>query len=142
MMNKSLYKLLPVTTITILMLLLSFPSFSQKKLKGKTFSALYSTVKTKTEYGGKCMIYTYCSLKFDKNTVTVSFNSEADCKSSQVQKEVEKSSEQTYEWYTVNKQIHIKDFNGFEPLSFSDGKLVGKKLSSDKSNTIEFHQEP
>jgi hypothetical protein len=127
---------------TLLMLLLSFPSLAQKKLKGKVFSTLYSTATTKTEYGGKCKIYTYCSLKFDKNTVTVSFNSEADCKSKQVQKEVDKSSQETYEWYTVNKEIHIKDFNRFESLSFSDGKLVGKKLSSDKLNTIEFHQEP
>jgi hypothetical protein len=129
--------------VTILMLLFSFPSFAQKKkLKGKVFSTLYSTATTKTEYGGKCKIYTYCSLKFDKNTVIVSFNSEADCKSKQVQKEVDKSSQETYEWYTVNKEIHIKNFNGFETLSVSDGKLVGKKLSSDKSNTIEFHQEP
>lgn len=140
MINKTFKRISIVATF--LMLLISFSSFSQKKLKGRTFSTLYSTSTQKTEYGGKCMIYTYCSLKFDKSTVTVSFNSEADCKSKQIQKEVEKSSEKTYEWYTVNKEIHIKDFNGFGTLSFSDGKLVGKKFSSDKKNNLEFEEEP
>lgn len=88
------------------------------------------------------MIYTYCTLKFDKNTVTVSFNSEADCKSEKVQKEVEKSSENTYEWYTSNKEIHIKNFTAFQALSFSEGKLVGKKFSSDENNNLEFREEP
>lgn len=140
MINKSFNRISIV--VTILILLISFPSFSQKKLNRKAFSTLYSTSTKITEYGGKCKIYTYCSLKFDKSTVTISFNSEADCKSKQVQKEVEKSSEKTYEWYTINKEIHIKDFNGFQTLSFLDGKLVGKKFSSDKTNNLEFQEEP
>lgn len=128
--------------ITVFMLLVSVASFSQVKLKGKVFSTLYSTSSTKTKYGGRCMIYTYCSLEFDKTTVKVSFHSEADCNSEPIEKEFEKSSEKTYEWFMSKKAIYFKGFKEFEALSFSDGKLVGKKFSSDKATNIEFDEVP
>lgn len=128
--------------IFALLLLVSFTSYSQAKLNGKVFSTLYSKSSVKKKYGGVCMVYTYCSLEFDKTTVTVSFHTEADCSLDLIEKEPEKIPEKTYEWYAVKKAIHIKDFKEFDPLGYADGKLFGKRSSSGKTVDIEFSQEP
>ncbi len=88
------------------------------------------------------MIYTYCTLKFDKETVLISFNTEADCNSKKIEKEYEKSSEKTHEWYRIKSEIHIKDFKEFEELSYADGKLTGKKVDSNKPGLVEFNEVP
>jgi hypothetical protein len=117
-------------------------TFSQVNLTGKVFSALYST-SCKEFSNGSCIIQTYCSLKFDKKTVTVSYSSEAECTAKEKEKLYEKSTEKIYSWSIKNKVIIFNDFNDFGNLHLSeDGNLVGKKFPSDKVNNIKFTKEP
>lgn len=129
-------------TMIIVIFLSSASAFSQAKLNGKVFSTLYSKSSVKKKYGGVCMVYTYCSLEFNKTTVTVSFHSEPDCSADLIEKEPEKTASKTYEWYAVKKAIHIKGFKEFDPLGYSEGKLFGKRSASGKTVDIEFSQEP
>lgn len=117
-------------------------SFSQSNLNGKVFSTLYSTSCKEFSDGG-CIIQTYCGLKFDKKTVTVSYSTEAECTPKEKEKLYEKNTEKIYSWSIENKIIHFNNFDGFGDLHLTDdGSLIGKKFSSDKVDNIEFIEEP
>ena len=77
-----------IFTLIITLLLISINLFSQTEqnnYSGKFYVAEISASCKKMVNGG-CMIYSYCVMKFDKDSVEVSYPTKASCSPSEVEK--------------------------------------------------------
>ena len=115
-------------------------SFAQYNPIGKTFSAQVSASCAETTTGG-CMIYTYCNLSFEPDSVTVFHNSEVYCSSSDSAKSFHKTgynSKKKYFWKMKNDLIIIKGFTTYGSFKQHDTILAGKKDMNGKWEELDF----
>jgi hypothetical protein len=89
------------------------------------------------------MIYIYCTLKFDKNYVTVFYDSETYSNGNYV----EENSKNTgigkeYKWTQQHNVITIKNFNDYGKLKIVDENLIGRKeMNYNEYKKIEFKEQ-
>ncbi len=132
-------------TLKYLLLSLFFVTiqlYSQKQVIGKTYNAQVSASCKEMNDGGGCMDYTYCEIKFEKDSALVSYTSREYCtpKSDKRNNDI---SEKIKYYYTIKKDIiTIKNFNQYGKLSYFGNKLIGKKeMNYNEFIPLVFNQE-
>lgn len=117
------------TMITIILLIFSFTnSIAQNKIVDKTYVAQVGASCKKMDNGG-CMIYSYCSFKFEKDSVLVSNFTKASC--SPIEKESFYNTilpeRIKYSYSIKNNVITIKNFTEYGKLKYYLGNIIGRK---------------
>ena len=112
----------------VFILLLCIVSKVNAQLEDKQYESLTQASCAKMVNGG-CMKYTYCILNFKENSVSISYEFEANCSPKNKSIKRHKTKEfKTYNYYIINDEIVIKGFNDYGNLQIKDSKLIGKKI--------------
>jgi len=110
-------------TLIITFLLININLFSQtvqNNYSGKFYVAEISASCEKMVNGG-CMIYSYCVMKFDKDSVEVSYPTKASCSPSEVEKNYNNINIiKKYKWIIRSDKLDIKGFEDLNKYSFSE----------------------
>jgi hypothetical protein len=105
---------------------------------GKTYKALVNeTCKSMTD--GGCMIYTYQVLKFEQDSVKVSYQAIASCSPKEMEdnyKEMYKNQIKKYKWTVQNDTLTVEGFDTYGKFLFQDSVLIGRDKF--KNQNIEF----
>ena len=105
---------------------------------GKTYKALVGeTCKSMTD--GGCMIYTYQVLKFEHDSVKVSYQAVASCSPKEREKnynEMYKFSFKKYKWTVQNNSLTIEGYDHYGKFLFQDSVLIAKDTLKNKN--VEF----
>ncbi len=122
-------------------LICSVNSYAQYSPVGKTFSAQVSASCRETTTGG-CMIYTYCNLSFEKDSVAIFDYTEKNCISSDPSGSFQKNGygpTKKYSWKIKDGLITIKDFTDYGNFNQYDAAvLAGKKEMNGKWEELDF----
>ena len=116
---------------TIIILLLSIFGFTnliaQNKIIGKTYIAEVGASCKQMDNGG-CMIYFYCSFKFEKDSVLVSNFTKVSC--TPTEKESFYNTilpvKVKYSYKIKNNVITIKNFTAYGKLKYYLGDIIGR----------------
>ncbi len=110
-------------TLIIIFLLININLFSQTEqnnYSGKFYVAKISASCKKMVNGG-CMIYSYCVMKFAKDSVEVSYPTKASCSPSEVEKKYNDNNIiKKYKWIIKSDKLVIKGFEDLNKYSFSE----------------------
>lgn len=112
-------------TLIITILLININLFSQtaqNNYSGKFYVAEISASCKKMVNGG-CMIYSYCVMTFDKDSVEVSYPTKASCSPSEVEKNYNNNNSnliKKYKWIIRSDKLDIKGFEDLNKYSFSE----------------------
>jgi hypothetical protein len=130
--------------LKIILFLIVFQSnfaFSQTELIGKSYTALIST-SCKEFINGGCTIKNYCTLKFEKSTVDISYFAEAYCTPKDVENLYEENAKQNKNalpWTQQNSKIVIENFNDFGNLYLAKKNILfGTKEVDGKLEELKF----
>jgi hypothetical protein len=122
--------------IMFLVLFQSTFVFSQTdNLIGKSYTALISTSCEEFINGG-CTIQSYCTLKFSKKTVDITYFNERFCSPKDFEKLYEENTKQNKEallWSKQNSKIIIEGFNDFGNLYLANENIMFGTTESDGS---------
>lgn len=122
----------------------SIASNAQNKVIGKTYTAKYSEI-CKDRTDGGCMIYTWRVLAFEKDSVVVSYRTEAHCTPKEIEQNYEHMYDElvkSYKWTAKNNTITIQEFNEYGDFTFQNNKLTGKqKSTNDEWVPVEFTED-
>jgi hypothetical protein len=128
----------------LLFLILSAPILAQQNYEGKYYVAQISASCKEVTNGG-CMIYSYCILKFDKDSVEATYPIIAHCTPSEIEQRYNSKNtniSRKYKWKVDAENLSIIDFDDFKKYSFKeyDEKYV-KSLypNSVKSDSLILH---
>ena len=126
----------------VFILLLCIVSKVNAQLEDKQYESLTQASCAKMVNGG-CMKYTYCILNFKENSVSISYEFEANCSPKNKSIKRHKTKEfKTYNYYIINDEIVIKGFNDYGNLQIKDSKLIGKKIiNGNETREIIFNQQ-
>ena len=115
-----------ILTLPILLLLVS-NLFSQHSLVVKTFVAQVSWSCIETADGG-CVIYGYCKLEFEKDSVSISEMSRSYCtpKDNRSNLPIRFKKIGKYNWNVKNDSVHIIDFNKYGIFKIKQNILTSK----------------
>lgn len=93
---------------------------------GKTYKAQTGAA-CKEMTGGGCMIYTYCVLKFKKDSVQVSYPVKAACTPGEREKTYEHMYDhlvKTYTWNASGETLQINGFSEYGTLIMKNARLA------------------
>ena len=112
--------------ILFLVLLQSNFIFCQTDIIGKSFTALIST-SCKEFINGGCTIQSYCTLKFSKKTVDITYFNETYCTPKSFEKLNDENAKQNKEallWSKQNSKIFIEGLNDFGNLYLASENII------------------
>ena len=105
----------------VLTLLFCFKLNAQDKLVGRTYKAQVS--KSCNDMVG--MDYTYCVLKFEKDSVLVTYRMRIDYPHNEA--DYNQNNRKKYKWSIKKNIITIKNFSDYGKLIYKGNSLIGRK---------------
>lgn len=133
-----------INWLFVFILVIGMSSYAQTNYEGKYYVAQISASCKEMTNGG-CMIYSYCILKFDKDSVEATYPIIAHCTPSEIEQSYNSNntnSTRKYKWKVDAEKLSIIDFDDFKKYSFKeyDEKYV-KSLypNSVKSDSLILH---
>lgn len=121
-----------IVFVFYLAILSRLPLNAQQNPTGKTYIALTQEDCAKT-LGGGYTIYTYCVLKFDKDSVCVTVYSTTS--NDLVEKRIH--TEHAHTWEIKDKRVLIHGFDNYGLLEMQQATLIGKKVGNNEE--VVFH---
>jgi len=101
---------------------LDISAIAQNNYAGKYYVTLLSTISKELTNGG-CMVYKHCVLKFDKDSVEVSFPTKAVCSPNEFENIYNSINNLTtrFKWTVVSEKLVINGFEDFNKYTFKEG---------------------
>jgi hypothetical protein len=105
---------------------------------GKTYKAQIG-ISCKEKFDGGCTIYSYCVLKFDKDSVAVSHPVKAYCTPDSTNKMYEQRNNifKKYKWHAKEKQFVIEGFDAHKYYAFEEVKENNENAEFTNDSLIE-----
>jgi len=107
---------------------------------GKTYTGRVSEV-CKKMAGGGCVIYTFCVLQFEKESVDIYYYMKAFCTPKEREKKYDESfikDKKTYSWTLKAGKIIISGFDDYGAFEQKKDKLVGQTKKYDEVEELDF----
>ncbi|MBC7440095.1 MAG: hypothetical protein H7250_08950 [Flavobacterium sp.] len=122
--QKTSFNTLMIKTFVLLFALfsISISIIAQSNYSGKYYVAQIGATCKEMPNGG-CMIYSHCIMKFDKDSVEVSYPTIASCTSTKMENNYNSNNlnlTKKYKWIITSDKLVINDFKDYNKYSFQE----------------------